>query len=135
MQKKATDIIKKWQRKLYLNDWDVSIEFINKKDNKFKSKTDVAYMQYDTCRKEADISVVLDAIKDDKKKNTLEKAILHELFHLFYADFKTIIDEVVTIYSKDTKKDKEFVENLLENKFEEVINSMTRVLVEDKNEV
>jgi len=77
-KQKLNQILKKWQKKLRLTDWNLSIKIIEFKRKDYRQSGDI---KVSTSKKKATILLTNNPFRDE------EKVIVHELVHLLLWDF------------------------------------------------
>ena len=81
-QQELESLCAKWQRRLRLQDWNVTVELVRHFD--IPDRVDEASMQIE--RKEATIKIVSPADRHEQD-NPFEHTLIHELLHLHFEPF------------------------------------------------
>ena len=126
-KKELQKLLKKWQGKLMLNDWDIDLEIVDFKRKDYRQSGD---FKADSKTKKASILMTIDPFL--KNQPTIEKqeeqTIVHELAHILLWDFDSFNEKTIFKNCKKFKGD----HNLYLEKLEEIVNNFTLILL--KNE-
>lgn len=91
MKKKSKKLIKKWQKRLFLQDWEIQI--LHAEPHELYQNSRLAEVEYSTAAKEATIRIchpnptVSETINQD-----VEFSIVHELLHLHFVAAQKFIE-------------------------------------------
>lgn len=105
-----------WQKKLKMDDWDLSISIVDFNRKGFRQSGD---FEADIKNKKAKILLTAEPFRGDE-----EYTLVHELIHVLFFDLDSFSEEsVVKLHSKDSKEYDLYMEKLesTAHKFTEII--------------
>ena len=123
-KKKLDNLLKKWQKRLSLNDWNISLKIVNFKRKDYRQSGDFVA---DQKNKKAIIFMAADPFLKDQ--NTIEKeeikTLVHELTHVRLWNLDNFIEETVLKSRKNF--DKEY--QIYLGKLEKTVDDLTQILL------
>lgn len=84
--KKLNILLKKWQKKLLLGNWNLSLEIVDFKRKDYRQSGDV---KVDIKKKTAVVLLTRDPFKDE------EEVLVHELMHLVCWEFDIFCEKII----------------------------------------
>lgn len=118
-RKELEKILKIWQKRLLLSEWDISIKIIEFKRKDYKQSGDV---KVSPKKKEASILLTNNPFRNE------ESVLVHELVHLILWDYD-IFNEKLTLKNSETKlkgKHKKYMEKL-----ESTVDHLTKAFLKN----
>ncbi len=122
-QKKLEKFLKKWQKNLMLNDWNIDIKIVDFQRKDYRQSGD-----FKASLKSKKASILLSIDPFTKNQPTLEKqeeqTILHELIHIFLWEFDSSNEKTILKNCKKFTGD----HDLYLKKLEKVVDKLTLAL-------
>ena len=119
-KKRLANLLKRWQEKLLLSDWEINIKIVDFKRKDFRQSGDFIA---DLKNKKATIFMTVSPFMKDR--NTIakeeEKTLVHELIHICLWDLDNFIEK--TIFKKHSKNYKFY--NIYMEKLENLVEKLT----------
>jgi hypothetical protein len=114
--KKLNNLLKKWQKKLLLNDWDLSLQMINFTRKDFKQSGDI---KIDVKKKIAIILLTNEPFLNE------ENVLVHELMHLVCWDLDIFCEKIILKTNKPLKgQHGKYMEKL-----EKLVERLTKIAI------
>lgn len=114
---KLEKLLKKWQKKLLMTDWNLSLKIVDFKRKDFRQSGDFIVNRK---KKQAVVLLAWNPWRDE------EYTLLHELIHLLVYDFDFYSEKVLL---KDNLQQGK-LHNLYLDKLEKTIHHLTKVILE-----
>jgi hypothetical protein len=112
-------ITKKWQSRLLLNKWDLSLKIVEfRRKDGFKQSGDI---KVDPKKKKAVILLTSEPFKDE------EEVVVHELIHLLLWDYDTFSERVILKNCQEFKGDHE----KYMDKLEATVKNITDIFIKN----
>jgi len=119
---KLNSLLKKWQKKLLLTDWDLSLEFVDfiRKPHQSKNFKQRGDFKADITKKKAIILMAKNPPQDDE-----EYTLLHEMIHILVWNLDNYTEETIL------KKYKYYgnVHGEYLGKLEDLVHHLTKILL------
>lgn len=116
---KLEEVIKKWQARLILDGWNLSLKIVEFRRKDFRQSGDI---KVKLKNKEAILLLTNKPFKDE------EEVIVHELLHLLLWDYDTFTERVILKNCQKFKGD----HLKYMNKLEETVKNLTDIFVHNK---
>lgn len=121
--KKLNTLLKKWQKRLLLNDWDLSIEIVEFKRKDYKQSGDIkVYPQ----KKKAVVLLTNNPFQDEKS------VLVHELVHLILYDHDIFCEKLALVNSTARLKGKH---GKYMDKLESVVDHLTKAIIKNQRNI
>lgn len=119
-KEKLNNILRKWQKRLMLDDWNISIKIVDFKRTDYRQSGD---FKADLKNKRAIIYLTHDPFLRNQKTvgRQEEQTIIHELIHISLWDLDSFIEKIILKNCKKYKGD----HNLYLEKLEEIVDRFT----------
>lgn len=121
--KQLKTLLSKWQKRLLLNDWDLSIKIVEFKRKDYKQSGDIkVYPQ----KKKAVVLLTKDPFRDE------EKVLVHELVHLILYDYDIFCEKLASVDSAARLKGKhgKYMDEL-----ESVVDHLTKAIIKNQRNI
>ncbi len=120
--KKLNALLKKWQKKLLLNNWKLSLEIVDFKRKDFRQSGDI---KVDIKKKTAVVLLTKNPFRNE------EEVLVHELMHLVCWDFDIFCEKIILKTSKPFKEQHgKYMEKL-----EKIVEQLTQIAVRHRNKI
>ena len=117
--KQLNNLLEKWQSKLLLKDWELSVKIVDFKREDFRQSGDIKVYPN---KKKAVILLSQNPFKNE------EETIIHELIHLILWDFDHFCEKTILKTNKPFSSN----HNKYLDKLEKKIKQLTQILAENK---
>lgn len=126
-KKELDQILKKWQKKLNMEDWNMNIEIVEFKRKDYRQSGD---FKINKKKKQALILLTADPFLRNQPTLTKqeEQTILHELIHIFLLEFDTFAEKTILKNCEEYKGDHiKYLEKL-----EKIVDGLTLIFFKNK---
>lgn len=114
--KKLNNLLKKWQKKLLLNGWELSIEIVDFKRKDYKQSGDI---KVDKKKESAIVLLTKNPFRNE------EEVLVHELMHLVCWDFDIFCEKEILKTNKPFKSQHgKYMEKL-----EKIVEQLTQIVI------
>lgn len=114
--KKLNNLLKKWQKKLLLNSWKLSLEIVDFKRKDFRQSGDI---KVNIKKKTATILLTENPFRNE------EEVMVHELMHLVCWNFDIFCEKIILKTSKPFKGQ----HGMYMEKLEKIIKQLTQIAI------
>ena len=120
---KLNSFLKRWQKKLLLNDWDLSIKVVEFKRKDYKQSGDIKVFPR---KKKAIVLLTNNPFRDE------ESVLVHELVHLVLWDFDIYNEKLALAQSKTKLKGKH---GQYMDKLESTVDHLTKAFLKNQRNI
>lgn len=118
--KKLNSLLKFWQKRLFLNDWDLSIKIVEFKRKDYRQSGDIKVFPR---KMKAVVLLTTNLFRDE------ESVLVHELVHLILWDYDIFCEKLALCHSKTKLKGKH---GKYMDKLESTVDHLTKVFLENR---